>query len=93
MCCCRLGILHSMNTIPLLTIRKTSPPGDDSRLALELVCEFRHADGHDVGLPLDVGLQLEDGDVVLEGGRLVVLVDHHPLHLHTGRCRAGTGRT
>ncbi len=32
-------------------------------------------------LPDDVGLELEDGDVVLEGGCLVVLVHYDALHL------------
>ncbi len=32
-------------------------------------------------LSLDGLLQLQDGQVVLEGGRLVVLVDDHPFHL------------
>ena len=41
----------------------------------------RHTDGVHVGLALDGLLQLQDGQVVLKVGRLVVLVDHHPLHL------------
>jgi len=35
-----------------------------------------------MGLSLDGSLQLQDGNVILESGSFVILVDNHPLHLH-----------
>ena len=72
----------------VLTVLEAAPARDDAHPAEEAllapgVCPG-HADGHHVRLPLYRALQLQDRDVVLEGGRLVVLVDHHSLHLHTG---------
>ena len=46
-----------------------------------------HTDGDHVGLSLDGVFQLKDCNVVLKGGSLVVLVDHHPFHLWTGKIR------
>ncbi len=40
-----------------------------------------HADGNYVWLSLDGLLQLQEGQIVLKGGRLVVLVDDHTFHL------------
>ena len=81
----------------VLTVLEAAPAGDYPHPAEESllapgpgVCPG-HADGHHVRLPLYRALQLQDRDVVLEGGRLVVLVDHHSLHLHTERCSAGGG--
>ena len=79
----------------VLTVLEAAPARDDAHPAEEAllapgVCPG-HADGHHVRLPLYRALQLQDRDVVLEGGRLVVLVDHHSLHLHTGPCRSGGG--
>ena len=63
-------------------VLEAAPAGDDAGAAQEVARVVPgHADGDDVGLPLNGLLQLQNGQVVLKGGRLVVLVYHHPFHL------------
>ena len=40
-----------------------------------------HTDGDNMRLPLNGVFEFKNRDVVLKGGRLVVLVNHHAFHL------------
>jgi hypothetical protein len=63
-------------------VLKPAPARDDANVAEEVACVVPwHADGDNVRLSLYRLLQLQDGQVVLKGGRLVVLVDDHPFYL------------
>ena len=63
-------------------IFQAAPARDDAHAAQKVAGVVpRHADGDDVRLALYGLLQLQNGQVILKGGRLVVLVNHHPFHL------------
>ena len=73
--------------VQIFTVFKTTPTSDDPHIIEEIPSIYtRHTDRNHVGLPLYWFLQLQDSDIILEGWRLVVFVDHNPLHLNTTGC-------
>lgn len=64
-----------------LTVFQPAPTGDRGHATGEVVVVVRHTDGHDVLVVGDGRLELQQRDVVLERGRVVLPVNDHALHV------------
>lgn len=65
----------------LFTVFQSSPSGDRGHAPRKVVVVVRHAYGHDVQIVADGRLELQQSDVVLERGRVVLSVHDHAFHV------------
>lgn len=70
---------HSLQE--LLVVVPDINQDDDGRAVIIILILPGHTDGDNMRLPLNWVFEFKNGDVVLKGGRLVVLVHHHTFHL------------
>lgn len=64
-----------------LTVFQPSPSGNRSHAPREVVFVVRHADRYNVLVVADGRLELQQGDIVLERGRVVLTVHDHAFHV------------